>query len=101
MSDNPAINPETVAHMAALSRLAIASEEEALFARQFADILGYMDVLSRVDTQSVEPLYSPVEHQGSPREDVAQNRREREAVLANAPAAPNADGHYFVVPRIV
>ncbi|MDO5484235.1 MAG: Asp-tRNA(Asn)/Glu-tRNA(Gln) amidotransferase subunit GatC [Desulfovibrionaceae bacterium] len=98
MAENTQLGPEAVAHMASLSRLAVSPEEEALFARQFADILGYMEVLSRVDTSQVEPLFSPVQHEGVTREDLACNRRAHEEVLANA---PDADGQYFIVPRIV
>ena len=97
MSDKT-ISQDDVAHMATLSRLSVSPEEQALFARQFGDILSYMDVLAQVDTSGVEPLYSPVQHISVPREDVSQNRRSREAVLANA---PEGDGAYFVVPRIV
>ncbi len=92
------ISQADVAHMAALSRLYVSPDEQALFARQFGDILAYMDVLAEVDTTGVEPLYSPVQHEGIPREDEARHVRSREAVLANA---PHGDGEYFVVPRIV
>ncbi len=98
MAENKTISPEEVAHMAALSRLSVSEEEQALFARQFGDILGYMDVLARVDTENVEPLYSPAQHTAPGREDQAANRRTRREVLANA---PEQDGEYFIVPRIV
>lgn len=98
MAENKTISPEEVAHMAALSRLSVNEEEQALFARQFGDILGYMDVLAQVDTENVEPLYSPVRHAAAGREDQAVNRRARQEVLANA---PEQDGEYFIVPRIV
>ena len=45
MSENKNISQDVVAHMARLSRLAVSDEEKALFARQFGDILAYMDVL--------------------------------------------------------
>ena len=57
-----------------------------------------MDVLAQVNTENVDPLYSPVQHVAEGREDRAVNRRAREEVLANA---PEADGEYFIVPRIV
>ena len=98
MSENKNISQDVVAHMAQLSRLAVSDEEKALFARQFGDILAYMDVLAEVDTTGIEPLYSPVQHEASLREDEARHLRSREAVLANA---PHGDGEYFVVPRIV
>ena len=92
------ISKETVAHMATLARLSVTEEEKALFARQFGDILAYMDVLSRVDTSNVEPLYSPVLHASAMREDQAVRRRSREEILQNA---PERDEGLFIVPRIV
>ena len=98
MADNKTISLEEVAHMATLSRLSVSEEEQTLFARQMGDILAYMDVLARVDTKDVEPLYSPAQHPGPLLDDVSARRRERSEVLANA---PEADGEYFIVPRIV
>ena len=98
MAEPNHISREEVAHMAALSRLRVSDEEQKLVARQFGDILGYMDVLAQVNTENVDPLYSPVQHAAEGREDRAVNRRSREEVLANA---PEADGEYFIVPRIV
>ena len=92
------ITRDDVRHMAQLARLDVDEATQDMFARQFGDILTYMDTLSRVDTTGVEPLYSPALHAGPVRPDVAQNRRQREDVLANA---PEQNGEYFVVPRIV
>lgn len=98
MAEDRNISGEDVAHMAALSRLSVSEEEKELFARQMGDILTYMDVLARVETSAVEPLYSPALHPGTLRDDEAKRRHTREEVLANA---PEADGEYFIVPRIV
>lgn len=98
MAQNKGIGLKEVAHMAELSRLTVSEEEQTLFARQLDDILGYMDVLAKVDTSEVEPLYSPAQHRPAPREDVAAHVCTRQDVLANA---PEADGEYFMVPRIV
>ena len=98
MSENKNISQDVVAHMARLSRLAVSDEEKALFARQFGDILAYMDVLAQVDTSAVEPLYSPVSHATPMRDDRPERKRRREDVLGNA---PEHDEDYFIVPRIV
>ena len=98
MAQNKGIGLKEVAHMAELSRLTVSEEEQTLFARQLDDILGYMYVLAKVDTSRAEPLYSPAQHQPAPREDVAAHVCTRQDVLANA---PEADGEYFMVPRIV
>lgn len=71
MADNKTISLEEVAHMATLSRLSVSEEEQTLFARQMGDILAYMDVLARVDTKDVEPLYSPAQHPDPLRDDVS------------------------------
>ena len=92
------VSREEVRHMAELSRLAVTAEEERLFARQFGDILAHMDLLSSVDTEGVEPLYSPLAHAAATRADEAARFRTRAEVLANSPE-PNDE--YFVVPRIV
>ena len=98
MPDNKTISTEDVAHMAQLSRLAVSAQEGQMFSRQFAAIVEYMDILAEVDVTGVEPLYSPQEHPASLREDVARQRRSHKEVLANA---PESDGQYFVVPKIV
>ena len=92
------ITTDDVQRMATLARLDIPQETPELFARQFVDILTYMDVLATVDTKDTEPLYSPSLHATPLRQDAADNRRQREDVLSNA---PQQDGQYFVVPRIV
>lgn len=85
-------------HLAHLARLAPDDARLARYSGQCADILRYMDSLAAVDTSGVEPLYSPVEHDAAYRPDEACRRRERAEILAGA---PESDGRFFVVPRIV
>lgn len=92
------VSIEEVQHMAKLSRLKISPEEEIIFARQFAQILNHMDVLQKIDTTGIEPLYSPASLPEETRPDMADNRRTVQEILANAPAT---DGKFFIVPRIV
>lgn len=92
------ISLQEVRHMAMLSRLTISEAEEKLFSQQFGQILGHVQVLEKVNTDGVEPLYSPVQHLGEKREDDACNTRDRAEILANA---PETDGECFIVPRIV
>ncbi|GAB7082132.1 Asp-tRNA(Asn)/Glu-tRNA(Gln) amidotransferase subunit GatC [Megalodesulfovibrio paquesii] len=86
---------------AAIARLARLAPDEALlerFARQANDILAAMETLAEVDTTGVAPLYSPMEHAPVLREDEILQVHSREALLANA---PETDGQFFMVPRIV
>jgi aspartyl-tRNA(Asn)/glutamyl-tRNA(Gln) amidotransferase subunit C len=92
------ITRETVAHLAELVRLDLDETTLERFARQFNVILRHMDALNAVDTQGVEALYQPVLHSAAPRPDRVEASLEREKLLA---CAPEQDGQYFVVPRIL
>lgn len=92
------ISPEEVAKVASLSRLDLPEDKLELFAGQLGDILAYMDKLGELDTDDVEPLYSPVKHTTVMRRDEARKEYRREDILANA---PEQDGQFFIVPRIV
>jgi len=92
------ISPEEVAKVAKLARLDLTPEKIDLYAGQLDGILGYMDKLSELDTSAVEPMYTPVTHTSVLRPDVARKICTREDILKNA---PETDGAFFIVPRIV
>ena len=92
------ITREQAAHLAGLAKLELDETTQERFARQISDILRYMDVLNTLDTQGVEALYQPVRHSGAPRPDRVEASLDRKKLLA---VAPETDGRYFVVPRIV
>ena len=92
------IGPEEVARVARLARLELSEEKLETFAPQLDDILRYMDKLAEVDTTGVEPMYSPVEHVSVLRADEPAVEYDRDDVLSNA---PETDGKFFIVPRIV
>lgn len=96
--ETPELALQDVRHMAKLSRLKLGEEEEKVFSHQFMDILGHMAVLQNVSTKDIEPLYSPMQELENTREDTAINIRTQEQILSNA---PETDGEYFIVPKIV
>ncbi|QJT10888.1 Asp-tRNA(Asn)/Glu-tRNA(Gln) amidotransferase subunit GatC [Oceanidesulfovibrio marinus] len=99
MSQNQqSLSTEEVARIARLARLAPSPEKLTLYAGQLGDILGHMEILAEVDVTGVEPLYSPVEHETVFREDTAERRATREQILSNA---PQDDGAFYIVPKIV
>lgn len=78
-----------------------AEDAETRVARVAAEldaILGYMDILEQVNTDDVDPLYSPMQHTAPPRPDKAEKRREAEEILANA---PKRQGNFFAVPPVI
>ena len=92
------ITKKMVAGIADLARLELREEKVEKFARQFSDIIGYMDKMNSLDTSEVEPLYSPTENKSVMREDVVKKDYQRSDLLSNAPAQ---DGKYFIVPKIL
>jgi aspartyl-tRNA(Asn)/glutamyl-tRNA(Gln) amidotransferase subunit C len=92
------ITPEEVARVARLARLDLPEDKLGLFAVQLGDILTYMDKLAEIDTSDVEPMFTPVEHVTVTRPDEVRVEYSREDVLRNA---PEQDGTYFIVPKIV
>ncbi|AMK12325.1 MAG: Asp-tRNA(Asn)/Glu-tRNA(Gln) amidotransferase subunit GatC [Pseudodesulfovibrio sp.] len=92
------ISPEEVAKVAGLARLDLSQDKLELFAGQLGDILAYMDKLGELNTDEVEPLYSPVQHTTVLRRDEVRKDYAREEILANA---PEQDGQFFIVPKIV
>jgi aspartyl-tRNA(Asn)/glutamyl-tRNA(Gln) amidotransferase subunit C len=92
------ITPQEAAKVARLARLRLPEDRLARFAAQMGDILSYMETLESCDTKGVEPLYGPVEHEAPLRPDVTAKTCSREEILANA---PETDGRFFIVPKIV
>lgn len=93
-----AIDVETVRHVAKLARLELTGEEEVTFARQLGQILGYVEQLSRVDTQGLEPTSHSLPQVNVLRVDDPHLGLDRDDLLA---AAPAAESGMFRVPKIL
>lgn len=89
---------DDVEKVALLSRLRLTDEELSQMTAQLGAILGYVERLSEVDTEGVEPMAHAVERTNVFRDDVETPMLPRESALANA---PKTDGQYFLVPRIL
>ncbi|MDD6088159.1 MAG: Asp-tRNA(Asn)/Glu-tRNA(Gln) amidotransferase subunit GatC [Desulfovibrionaceae bacterium] len=92
------LTTEDLLHLARLARLSPDEAELKRFGAQCGEVLRYMDCLSEVNTDAVDPLYSPVEHSTPYRKDEPRNGCSRDMLLANA---PERDGQFFAVPKIV
>jgi aspartyl-tRNA(Asn)/glutamyl-tRNA(Gln) amidotransferase subunit C len=93
------ITREQVAHLARLSRLALADAELDGLARQLDVILDAVAAISEVtDAADVRPTTHAVPLENVVRPDVVRPSLPREQVLAGAPVAE--DGR-FRVPRIL
>src|SRR5947209_1944863 len=87
-----------VRYVAKLARIELTDDEVATFGAQLSDLLGHVNVLSNLDTQSIAATAQVVESRNVEREDVPGDCLDRETVLAQA---PQRQGAFFRVPRII
>ena len=88
------VTKEDMENVAVLSRLSIPEDKEAQYTQQLNDFLEYVDNLSTVDTEGIQPIAHVLPVSNVFREDVVTNAEDREHLLANAPE--QKDGCYKV-----
>lgn len=93
-----ALSKEEVKKVAFLARLEFKEEEIEKFQTQLNDILSYVDKLSEVDVEGIEPLSHAIEMKNAFREDKVEKSIDRELAMKNAPSEENGT---FIVPKIV
>lgn len=93
-----AIDRETVRRIAFLSRLKIEDDKIEDTEDEFNKILNWVEQLSEVNTDGVEPLVSVNDTNLILRQDEVTEGNQAEAVLKNAPQAQYG---YFTVPKVV
>ena len=91
-------NKIDVAYVSDLARLELTAEEKALFQPQLENIVKYVEKISEVDVNGVEPMMHGRELVNAFREDEVRPSMDREKALANAPARV---GEEFLLPKIV
>ena len=87
-----------VAYVAELARLELTDEEKTVFQPQLENIVKYVEKISEVDVEGVEPMMHGRPLVNAFREDVVRPSLDREAALSNAPARV---GDEFLLPKIV
>jgi len=93
-----AISREQVEKVSLLGRLLLSGEELDKMTSQLGQILGYMDLLSEVDTEQVEPMAHALYVCDVFREDRVRPGLPRDQALANA---PNRDRECYLVPAVL
>ena len=76
---------EQVLHIAELAKLGITEAETDLFAEQLSDILEYVEMLNRLDTEAIPPTAQAIRMLNVTRPDRVEPSLTPDEVLANAP----------------
>jgi len=87
-----------VAYVAKLARIALTKDEVERFGVQLAALLEHVATLEKLPLQDVSATAQVVPATNVLRDDVARPSLERDVVLA---LAPQRQGSYFRVPRII
>ena len=92
------ISDEMIEYVGILAKLELSDEEKEQAKQDMGNMLDYIDMLSGLDTEGVEPMSHVFPVHNVFREDVVENADERDKILANAPAAKEGA---FKVPKTV
>ena len=92
------INDELVQHISHLARLEFEGEELKQIKGDLSNIIEFMDKLSELDTENVEPLIFMSNEVNVLREDHAEREFSRDDALKNA---PKKDSDYFRIPKVL
>jgi aspartyl-tRNA(Asn)/glutamyl-tRNA(Gln) amidotransferase subunit C len=92
------VDAATVRRIAHLARIAVADEEVEHLKGELNAMLAFVEQLSEVNVDGVEPMTSVTPMAMKKRADVVTDGNIRDDVLANAPSTE--DG-FFLVPKVV
>jgi aspartyl-tRNA(Asn)/glutamyl-tRNA(Gln) amidotransferase subunit C len=92
------VDATTVRRIAHLARIAVTDAEVPHLQGELNAILAFVEQLSEVNVDGVEPMTSVTPMDMKKRADVVNDGDIADAVVANAPAR---EDHFFVVPKVV
>lgn len=92
------LTKDQVRHVATLARLELKDDEEERFSSQISSILDYINQLSELDTDGVEPTSRALDVNNVFREDEVKVRFDEGSWSSNA---PSVDQGHLRVPKII
>ena len=98
MSNNIKVDDKLIADLSRLAKLKFDEESSEKMKSDLKTILAFVDRLSEVDTEGIEPLVYMSEEVNVLRADEISNEVSQENALKNA---PQKDSDYFKVPTVL
>ena len=92
------VDAQTVRRIARLARIAVAEDEVEHLQGELNAMLAFVEQLSEVNVDGVEPMTSVTPMAMKTRADEVTDGGDAEAVLANA---PQSDDGYYMVPKVI
>ena len=92
------VDTTTVRRIAHLARIAVADDEVEHLKDELNGILAFVEQLSEVNVDGVEPMTSVTPMVMKKREDMVTDGGIADDIVKNAPAT---EDHFFLVPKVV
>lgn len=92
------IDRQTLDKIAHLARLEIDPDKAEGYMKDLEEILTWVEKLSELDTEGVEPLTNMSFEENALREDVKKDQLDHEKALQSA---PKRDADHFRVPKVI
>jgi aspartyl-tRNA(Asn)/glutamyl-tRNA(Gln) amidotransferase subunit C len=92
------VDAATVRRIAHLARIAVTDAEVPHLQGELNAMLAFVEQLSEVNVDGVEPMTSVIPMEMKKRPDVVTDGEIADEVVANA---PETQGHFFLVPKVV
>jgi aspartyl-tRNA(Asn)/glutamyl-tRNA(Gln) amidotransferase subunit C len=92
------VDATTVRRIAHLARIAVTDAEVPHLQGELNAMLAFVEQLSEVNVEGVEPMTSVTPMEMKKRADVVTDDEVVDNIVKNAPATEN---HYFLVPKVV
>ena len=92
------VDSATVRRIAHLARIAVADDEVEHLRGELNAILAFVEQLSEVNVEDVEPMTSVTPMTMKKRADIVTDGEIADLIVKNAPAS---DDHFFLVPKVV
>jgi aspartyl-tRNA(Asn)/glutamyl-tRNA(Gln) amidotransferase subunit C len=75
--------------------------DDELEKMQISSVVEWLDKLQKINTNGIEPMLSPAEHDLPMRDDVVTEPNLQKSVLANVPDDAGKSRGYFAVPKVI
>jgi aspartyl-tRNA(Asn)/glutamyl-tRNA(Gln) amidotransferase subunit C len=92
------VDAATVRRIAHLARIAVRDDEIQHLEGELNAMLAFVEQLSEVNIEGVEPMTSVTPMEMKKRADVVNDGNIADDIVKNAPAT---EGHFFLVPKVV
>lgn len=92
------VDAATVRRIAQLARIAVAEQEVPHLQGELNAMLAFVEQLSEVNIEGVEPMTSVTPMEMKKRRDVVNDGEIADEIVANA---PETQDHFFLVPKVV